>query len=207
MKRFGFLKAGLLAGLLLAVAVHVHAADPDTLYVRHIEGGVELAEAGSSQWMEAAVNTPLIEGDTIRTSTTGRAELFLKDGSLVRIGKGSTMKIIAVEEKGLQVKLERGMAYVVAKGSKDVPIFFDTPSAAIDITSPATARVDAYDGGISEVSVYKGEVYAARQNGRMPVRAGERLLVKVDGSAPVLGGLRAGDEWLRWNDDRDRAAS
>lgn len=208
MKRFGFVKkAGLLAGLLLAIAVQAHAADPDTLYVRHIEGGVELAEAGSSQWMEAAVNTPLIEGDTIRTATTGRAELFVKDGSLVRIGKGSTMKIIAVEEKGLQVKLERGMAYVVAKGSNDVPIFFDTPSAAIDMTSPATARVDAYDGGISEVSVYKGEVYAARQNGRMPVRAGERLLIKADGSTPVLGGLRAGDEWLRWNDDRDRAAS
>lgn len=207
MKRFGSLKAGLLAVLLLAIAVQVHAADPDTLYVRHIEGGVELAEAGSSQWMEAAVNTPLIEGDTIRTATTGRAELFVKDGSLVRIGKGSTMKIIAVEEKGLQVKLERGMAYVVAKGSNDVPIFFDTPSAAIDMTSPATARVDAYDGGISEVSVYKGEVYAARQNGRMPVRAGERLLIKADGSTPVLGGLRAGDEWLRWNDDRDRAAS
>ncbi|MCE5281668.1 MAG: FecR family protein, partial [Deltaproteobacteria bacterium] len=205
MKRSLIVKAGLLAGLLLVIAVQVHAADPDTLYVRHIEGGVELAEAGSSQWMGAAVNTPLIEGDTIRTAASGKAELFLKDGSLVRIGSASTMKIVSVEQNGVQIKLERGMGYIVAKGSKEVPIFFDTPSAALDITVPATVRVDAYDGGISEISVYNGEVYAARQNGRMPVRAGERLVLKMDGSAPLLAGLRAGDEWQRWNNDRDRA--
>jgi hypothetical protein len=194
---------GLLAGFLLFTAGHVYGADPDALYVRHIEGVVELAEAESPQWMEAAVNTPLVEGDTVRAGASGKAELFLKDGSVVRIGKSSTMKIVAVEPRGLEFKLDRGMTYIVAMGSKEVPIFFDTPSAALDITTPATLRVDAYDGGIGEVSVYKGEVYAVQEKGRMPVRAGERLVLRMDGSAPVLAGLRAGDEWLRWNADRD----
>ncbi len=206
MKRSNVLKAGMLAGLLLFVAVHVFAADPDTLYVRYIEGGVELAEAGSSQWVAAAVNTPLIEGDTIRTAPTGRAELFLKDGSVVRTGKGSTMKIIAVEQNGVQFKLERGMAYIDAKGSKEVPIFFDTPSAALDITMPSTLRVDVYDEGISEISVYNGTVYVAQQKGKMPVNAGERIVLRTDGSAPVLAGLRGADEWQRWNEDRNRVS-
>lgn len=206
MKRPNVLKAGMLAGLLIFTAVHAFAADPDTLYVRYIEGGVELAEAGSSQWMGAVVNTPLIEGDTIRTTPTGRAELFLKDGSVVRIGKGSTMKIIAVEQNGVQFRLDRGMTYIGARGSKEVPIFFDTPSAALDITMPATLRVDAYDGGVSEISVYSGTVYAVQQKGKMPVKAGERIVLRDDGSAPVLAGLRGADEWQRWNEGRDRAS-
>ncbi|MBP7526808.1 MAG: FecR domain-containing protein [Syntrophorhabdaceae bacterium] len=205
MKSSRMMLMGLLAGFLLFTAGHVHGADPDALYVRHIEGVVELAEAESPQWMEAAVNTPLVEGDTVRTGASGKAELFLKDGSVVRIGKSSMMKIVAVEPGGVEFKLDRGMAYIVAMGSKEVPIFFDTPSAALDITTPATLRVDAYDGGICEVSIYKGEVHAAQEKGRMPVRAGERLVLRMDGSAPVLAGLRAGDEWLRWNSDRDRA--
>jgi len=205
MKGLNVLKAGILAGLMLVIAIQVQAADPDTVYIRHIEGGVQLAEAGSSQWMEAAVNTPLIEGDTIRTATEGRAELFLKDGSVVRIGKGSIMKIVAVEQNGVQIKLERGMVYAVARGTKEVPIFLDTLSASLDVTMPATLRVDAYDGGISEISVYKGEVYAAQQKGKLPIRAGERLVLRMDGSPPVMAGLRGSDEWQRWNADRDRA--
>jgi len=198
-------QTGLLVGLLLLVAGQVYGADPDTLYVRHIEGTVELAEAGSSQWMEAAVNTPLVAGDTIRTAALGKAELFLKDGSVVRVGKSSVMRIVAVEPKGVQFKLDRGGVYIVARGSKDVPIFFDTPSAVLDVAQPATVRVDVYDGGVSEVSVYQGEVQALEQKGRMPVRAGERLVLAADGSIPRVMGLRSADEWQRWNTERDRA--
>jgi hypothetical protein len=205
MKHVRMTLAGLVAGLVLVLAVEANAVDPDTLYIRHMEGIVELAEAGSPQWMEAAVNTPLTEGDTVRTGASGKAELFLKDGSVVRVGRSSVMRIIAVEPKGVQFKLDGGTAYIVAKGSKDIPVFFDTPSAVLSVATPATMRVDVYEGAISEVSVYKGEVYAAQQKGRMPVRAGERLVLRADGSSPVLAGLRAGDDWLRWNADRDRA--
>jgi hypothetical protein len=198
-------QAGLLAVLILLAAGQVYGADPDTLYVRHIEGTVELTEAESSQWMEAAVNTPLVAGDTIRTAASGKAELFLKDGSVIRVGKNSVMRIVAVEPKGVQFKLDRGGAYIVARGSKDVPIFFDTPSAVLDVAEPATVRVDVYDGGVSEVSVYQGEVQALERKGRMPVRAGERLVLSADGSVPRVMGLRSADEWQRWNTERDRA--
>ncbi|HNT43216.1 MAG TPA: FecR family protein, partial [Syntrophorhabdaceae bacterium] len=205
MKNVRMALAGLMAGLMLVLAIEAHAADPDTVYIRHLEGIVELAEAGSPQWMEAAVNTPLIAGDTVRTAASGKAELFLKDGSVVRVGKNSVMRIVAVEPKGVQFRLDRGGAYIVARGSKDVPIFFDTPSAALDVTQPTTVRVDVYDGGISEVSVYQGEVQALQQKGRMPVRAGERLALAADGSIPRVTGLRSADEWQRWNTERDRA--
>jgi len=76
MKSSRMMLMGLLAGFLLFTAGHVHGADPDALYVRHIEGVVELAEAESPQWMEAAVNTPLVEGDTVRTGHRAKPSCF-----------------------------------------------------------------------------------------------------------------------------------
>ncbi|MHB8108913.1 MAG: DUF6600 domain-containing protein [Syntrophorhabdaceae bacterium] len=191
--------------LVLGLAPFGHAADPDMIYIRYIEGNVNLAESGSGQWMEAAVNTPLIEGDIIQTGPTGRAELFLKDGSLVRIGKNSTMKVLAVESKGIQLKLDTGMAHIVSRGSNGVPVFVNTPTAALDMTSPTVSRIDAYDGGVTEISVYNGNLFVAQSSGRMAVSAGQRLVLKADGSMPVMGPLRASDDWYAWNLERDRA--
>lgn len=199
--------AGILTVLMLAMAMSGHAADPDTLYVRHIEGAVSLSEAGSPQAMDAIVNTPLIEGDTVATGPGGKMELFLKDGSIVRAGSNTVMKVIAVDDKGVQFKLEQGTAYIVSQGSKEVPLFFDTPLVSVDITSPSTVRIDAYSNGINEISVLKGGIFASQRSGRMLVSEGERLVLKADGSMPLMTALGAPDEWLRWNADRNARAS
>ncbi len=75
MRRSYFFMAGFLAVLMLAI-IPANAADPDTIYVRHIEGVVRLSEAGSPQGMEAVANTPLIEGDTVATGPTARRNSF-----------------------------------------------------------------------------------------------------------------------------------
>lgn len=204
MKRSSAVISGIIAVFLVFIAYQTHAADPDTFYVRHAEGVVELQEAGSSQWMAAVVNTPLIEGDTVRTGTPGRTELFMKDGSMIRVGNNSSLKIIAVEQNAVQLRLDRGTTYVRAKGTNGLPVFIDTPMAALDIASPAVFRVDAYDDLTSEIAVYQGTIYAVQQKGKMPVKAGERIVLRTDGALPVLAGLRGADEWLRWNTERDR---
>jgi ferric-dicitrate binding protein FerR (iron transport regulator) len=191
MKRSYFILAGVLAVLLLGAGIKAHAADPDILYVRYIEGSVGLAEAGSAQTMDAVVNTPLIEGDTVVTGRSGKAELFLKDGSLVRIGEDSVMRVTAVADDGVQFKLEHGSAYIISQGSREVPLFLDTPLTALDIASPSTVRVDAYGNGVDEISVLKGSIFASRQaSGRMLVGQGQRLVVKADGSIPGVARLR-----------------
>lgn len=206
MKRGYFFTAGFLAVLMLGALMPAHAADPDTMYVRYIEGSVNLSESGSPQSMEAVVNTPLIEGDTVATGPGGRTELFLKDGSMARIGKNSVMKVLAMDDKGVQFKLEQGSAYIVSQGSREVPIFLGTPLVALDITSPSTVGVDAYSNGINEISVLKGSIFASQGPDRMLVRQGERLILRADGSMPVVARLRAPDDWLRWNTGRDTAA-
>ncbi len=206
MKRSYFLMAGFLAVLTLAVAIPAHAVDPDTLYVRYIDGAVGLSEAGSPEVMQAVVNTPLVEGDTVAAGPNGRAELFLKDGSMVRVGNNSVMRIAGVNDRGAQFTVQQGTAYVVSRGSREVPIFLNTPLTALDISSPSVVRIDVYSNGMNEISVLKGGIYASQRSGRMLVRQGERLVLKADGSMPVVAALRAPDEWLRWNTDRDAMA-
>jgi hypothetical protein len=203
MKKRYFLLAGILALALVGAATPAHAADPDAMYVRHIEGSVSLSEAGSPQAMEAVVNTPLIEGDTVATGA-GKAELFLKDGSMVRIGGNSVIKVIAVDDKGVQFKLEHGSAYIVSQGSREFPVFLDTPFTAVDITSPSTVRVDTNPNGVDEISVLNGSTFASREHlDRLLVSQGQRLIIKADGSMPVMARLRASDNWMRWNLERD----
>lgn len=204
MKRAHLITAGLLAAFMLAAAVPAsRAADPDTLYVRYIEGTVNLSEAGSAQAIQAVVNTPLIEGDSVATGPNGRAELFLKDSSMVRAGGNTVLRMIAVGDRGVQFTLEQGSAYIVSRGSREVPVFVNTPLTALDITSPSTVRVDAYSNGVNEISVLKGGIFASQRSGRMLVREGERLVLKPDGSMPVVAALRASDEWMLWNIQRD----
>lgn len=206
MKRSYFLMAGFIAVLVLGVAIPAHAVDPDTLYVRYIEGAVSLSETGSPEVMQAVVNTPLIEGDTVAAGPNGRAELFLKDGSMVRVGNNSVMRIAGVNDRGAQFIVQQGTAYVVSRGSREVPIFLNTPLTALDISSPSVVRIDVYSNGMNEISVLKGGIYASQRSGRMLVRQGERLVLKADGSMPVVAALRAADEWLLWNTDRDATA-
>ncbi len=195
--------AGFLVISIVVAVAPAGAADPDIVYLRHIEGTVSFSEAGS-QAMEAVVNTPLIEGDTIATGPGGRVELFLKDGGMVRIGRNAVMKMIAVDDEGVRFRLDQGAAYIVTQGSREVPLFVDTPLTALDITSPSTVRIDAYSNGIDETSVLKGNIFVSEQrSGRMLVRQGERLVVTADGFMPVVVALRASDDWMRWNVQRD----
>lgn len=203
MKRVNLIIAGFVAVLMLVTITSALAADPDALYVRYVEGAVSLSEAGSREAMEAVVNTPLIEGDTVTTGSRGRAELFLKDGSMVRAGNNAVLRIAAVDDKGVQLKLEQGSAYIVSRGSRELPIFMGTPLTALDITSPSTVRVDAYSNGISEISVLKGGIFVSQRSGRMLVREGQRLVLKPDGSMPLVAALRASDDWMLWNIQRD----
>ncbi len=205
MKRAYFFMAGFLAVLVLGSMVPARAADPDTLYVRYIEGTVSLSEAGSPQAMDAVVNTPLIEGDSLVTGPNGKAELFLKDGSIVRIGRNSVSRITGINEKGIQFNVQPGTAYVVSRGSREVPIFFEIPGASLDISSPSTVRIDAYSNGINEISVLKGSIFVSDRSGRMLIRQGERLVFKPDGTMPAVAALRAPDEWMQWNASRDAA--
>ncbi len=191
--------------ILLVLGVDLHASPPGAVYVNYIEGPVEHVAANSVRGVPAKANRALAEGESLVVAGPGNAELFIRDGSVLRIAGGSRLKVLSVERGAVHFLLESGKAHVNFKGLKGYPLFFSTPSAQVDVFDRATFRVDIGGAGETEVSVLAGELYVAQPKGRMKIIVGTRLVMRKDGKTPVYTTNRPADEWDKWNKTRDGA--
>ncbi len=197
----------LITGLIFTLlAAPLFASEPGAIYLRYTEGSVQFLPAGTQRWLPATVNTPLAEGDALKITNPGNAELFVRDGSLLRITRGSQLKVLSIEKSAIQLYMESGRAYVNFRGLKGYPLFLNTSSAQLDVFERATFRVDVDTKGNTEISVIAGELYVAQPKGKMKIIAGTRLVMKKDGNRPLYTKPRPADEWERWNRTRDSEA-
>lgn len=189
--------------ILLVLGVNLLASAPGAVYVNYVEGPVEHVAANSVSGVPAKANRALGEGESLVVAGPGNAELFIRDGSVVRIAGGSRLKLLSVEPGAVHFLLESGRAYVNFKGLKGYPLFFSTSTAQVDVFDRSTFRLDIGGAGETEVSVLAGELYVAQPKGRMKIIVGTRLVMRRDGKTPVYTTNRPADEWDRWNRTRD----
>jgi hypothetical protein len=187
---------------LLAVS-ELCASSPGAVYVNFVEGSVEHIAANARQGVPARVNKALAEGESLMVTGPGKAELFIRDGSVVRIAEGSRLKVLSIERGAVQFSLESGKAYVNFTGLKGYPLFFNTPSSQVDAFERSAFRVDINAMGESEISVLAGEIYVAQPKGRMKIIVGTRLIMRKDGKSPVYTTNRPAGDWDRWNRMKD----
>lgn len=188
--------------ILVILGSPLWASSPGAVYLNSVEGSAEYLPATSQRWLPARANTALAEGDTV-SATGGNAEVFLRDGSLLRISRGSRLKVLSVERSAIQLSLESGRAYVNFKGLKGYPLFLSTPSAQVDALERAVYRLDVGAGADTEISVFAGEVSIAQPKGKMQIIAGTRLIMRKDGKPPVYTRTRPADDWDKWNRMKD----
>jgi hypothetical protein len=191
--------------ILLMLGVGLHASPPGAVYVNYIEGRVEHVAVNSVRGVPAKANRAIAEGESLVVAPPGNAELFIRDGSVLRIGGGSRLKVLSVERGAVHFLLERGKVHVNFTGLKGYPLFFSTPSAEVDVLDRSTFRMDIGETGETEVSVLAGELYVAQPKGRMKIIVGTRLVMRKDGKAPVYTTNRPADDWDKWNRARDGA--
>lgn len=182
----------------------LYASPPGAVYVNFIEGSVEQISADYRRAVPAKPNKALAEGETLAVTGPGNAEVFVRDGSVVRITRGGRLKVLSIERGAVQFLLESGSAYVNFKGLKGYPLFFSTPSAQVDAFDRSAFRVDMDPAGDTGVSVLAGEIYVAQPKGRMKLIVGTRLIMKKEGGTPVYTTNRPADDWDKWNGMRDR---
>ena len=125
-------------------------------------GKVEVQSAGNESWEKAKPNTPVFEGDIVRTAAKSRAEIALQGGGKVRLGEKSELELneasVKPMVKNFKASLKRGNVFVSAKAAfgekKNVQLRTPTAVAAIRGTKyRAKAGEDE-----SEVLVYNGKV-------------------------------------------------
>ncbi|MEK6672214.1 MAG: DUF6600 domain-containing protein [Nitrospirota bacterium] len=203
MKKF---KALLLIPMLFLFPSYSYSSDPGLMRISLLEGDAQIKFNEGDDWVPAAINTPLQDGDRLWVPEAGRTEVQLRNGTYLRLDQSTSLEVLRVEADSNQFYMNSGDAYVNFSGRNGRVIQIDTPFTSIRTYDKAKFRVNVQESGTTEVSVFRGYVYAESRSGKTRVGAGKTLSVHDDSYAEVspLGPM---DEWERWNRERDKKTS
>ena len=204
----------LLAGLILLAASLTAAANPVYGHVSFVDNGaMVLREDGSKE--NAVVNLPLVTGDTIVTSAGGRCELQFDNGTVVRLDKGSRLRLATVLVPSLTsswnittLELERGQLYALPQSYAREIFQVITPNAAASLKTRVRAYIRLDDDGGTSFFSDGGKfqlLYGAnsrslkkatvKSNRPVAVSAGHTLATQVE---------KRGIEFMAWNEYVDK---
>jgi hypothetical protein len=172
--------------------------------IRFLEGDVMFRTPDDDEWLAAAINTPLDEGDAIWCSEGSRVEIQLPNGTLVRLDEGSQLDLLANEDGFTHLHLASGRLYLKSSstsGSNSLQIDADNTTVLPDART--RLRIDMLPNDQEDVAIFKGTAYVEGNGSRTKVRAGEHIAME-EGHSELLP-LNPSDNWDFWNVERDRA--
>jgi len=168
-----------------------------------IEGDVQVRTEDTGEWVPASINMPLMDGDRIWVPDGGRTELQLRDGTFLRLDENSALEILTVEKDSYQFYLTEGRSYANFRGLRGSFLQIDTPDSSIRVYDRSNFRIETTQDGYTDISVYRGIVYAESRDGETSVDGGKTLSLR-EGTYAELSPLGPPDEWERWNNKKDR---
>ena len=192
----------LVMAAVLVLPTYTHASTLGSVRISFLEGDVQMRTIEAGDWVPAAVNTPLDEGDELWVPEGGRLEIQLNTGTSVRLDQNSALEILTLERTSSQFYLSEGHVYVDHNAARGNVVQFDTPLSSVRAYDRSVFRVDV-SAEFTDVSVYRGSVDAEGREGRTRVNAG-RTLTLEEGREAELTPHRRPDDWENWNRERDR---
>ena len=197
------LKYLVLASMLLYPSAYSSASTLGSLRLSLIAGDVQVRTEDTGEWVPASINMPLMDGDRIWVPDGGRTELQSRDGTLLRLDENSALEILTVEKDSYQFCLTEGRSYANFRGLKGTLLQIDTPDSSIRVYDRSNFRIETTQDGYTDISVYRGIVYAENRDGETSVDGGKTLSLR-EGSSAELSPLGPPDPWERWNRKRDQ---
>lgn len=184
-------------------SVAVGAAEPGLARLSYLRGNVQIYTDDTREWVPAAINTPLLEGDRLWAPPGARSEIQLEGGLFVRLDSRSAFDILALQENSYQFYLNTGHAYINNRTGSIDYIQMDTPLSSVGCYDRGVAMIDVAESGATDISVLKGYCYAETTNGKTEIPAGNTLRIDSSSAAELLP-IGAPDAWEDWNIRRDR---
>ena len=189
--------------MVILLPVGAHSEDLGALRLSQMAGDIQIQSTGADEWYPATINLPLQTGDRLWVPKDAWAQVETRDGSFIRLDAESSLEILAVEQDSLQLYLAQGQVYLNFKQRADSMLQVDTPVASIRVYDSSTFNVALAEDGNTNISVFRGAVYAENRSGAVRVSAGKMLSIGDD--LPTLMTLGPPSEWERWNKDWDEA--
>ena len=188
----------------LALPLWSSAAAIGPARISYMDGDILFRTPDADEWLPAAVNTPLDEGDAVWCPDGGRVEIQLPDGTIVRLDGGSQLDLLANEDSFMHLHLASGHLYLrTAQNLKDNALQIDADDTTVLPSARTRLRIDMLPNSEEDVAITKGSAYVEGNGSRTRVRAGEQILLE-EGHSEILP-LNPADSWEIWNVDHDRA--
>ena len=128
------MKIRILALLLLSLAFfssRAFSADLGMVRMGIVQGDVQIYSEDTQDWVPAAVNTPLAEGNRVWVPEGGRTELQVLGGLFIRLDNFTSLDILTLGENSDQFFINAGRAYINNSTSGIDQLQFDTPVSSV----------------------------------------------------------------------------
>ncbi len=175
----------------------------------YVDGDVTLRNMPRERvWTGVSVNMPVIEGDEIRVSRNGRAEIQFPGGVFIRMDGNTDVRILRTgfDQGGnsYRVRLISGRVFISYNdlpGKKTVlRVYSGNVSTLFKTRAQASIEFSGAEG--TGVAVLTGMVIVKRAGDSLLLRSGTRVVSGRYGY-PEPVPMRAAGNWIRWNLDRD----
>jgi hypothetical protein len=174
--------------------------------VSFVQGSVQLLAGPGTDFEQAVMNMPVLDGSRLQTGGDGQAEVEFGDGSVARLTPNSSLQFGHVAQDQVQMQQLSGLAYYEFNVGEGHPAF-NVQLAAVYIEPTANSILrTGLDAGW-EVAVISGSVHI--QGDGVPstdVAENQSIRAADNSGAPytLAQGIN-GDSWDNWNQDRDQA--
>lgn len=167
-----------------------------------MDGDILFRTPESDEWLPAAINTPLDEGDSIWFPQDSRGEIQLSDGTIVRLDAGSQLDFIANEDGFTHLHLTSGKLYLRTSQTmtKD-SLQIDADDTTVVPAARTRLRIDMLPNSQEEIAIFKGSAYLQGSGSRTTVRSGE--VISLEESHQQISPLNPPDNWETWNKAQD----
>ena len=173
-----------------------------------INGEASVRRGDSGDWVAAALNAPLMAGDSVSVAPNGSVEMQLDYANFFRIGGDSEIRISQLDNGRQQVQVSRGLVtWRVLRDANgaNTQSEISTPAVAVHPLRQSEVRVEVAADGSTRIIVRRGDAEVATQRGTERVHEGNIMLVRGSADDPEYQVVNAPpkDGWDGFNDQRD----
>jgi tetratricopeptide (TPR) repeat protein len=162
--------------------VHAQSCPEPVATITSVQGTVEAKRADQTAWQQVTRNDTYCPGDTLRAQGRSRADIFLRNQSVLRLNANTTITLEAVKEKRTSlISLLKGAAHFFSRGPSSLEV--NTPFTVAGVRG--TEFYIRVDDDKTLLTIFEGYVLASNEAGQLAITGGQSAVAEK-GKAPVL---------------------
>jgi hypothetical protein len=170
-----------------------------------LSGDVTVRRGDSGEWVAAALNAPIMAGDSVAVPAGGAAELQLDSANFVRMAGDTELRLSEFENGRYQIQVPKGLVTWRVLRESNAMAEISTPLIAVHPLRLSAVRVEIAPDSSTRVTVRHGDAEVQTPKGTERVHEGNMMMVRGSADDPEYQVVSASahDQWDTWSDQRD----